>query len=87
MLKEKLMSAAGACVLVAGMAAVSEDVRAFVTNPFDGDPSTQLSLAGSGALRIANVMPDTLAFYAADHMALVFFGLGAIVLLGLMMRT
>jgi hypothetical protein len=87
MLKEKLMSAASACAVVAGMAAFNDDVREYVAGLFDGDALNHLSLARSSTLLTASVVPDTVAFYAADHMPLVFFGLGAVVLLGLMMRT
>jgi hypothetical protein len=86
MLTEKLMSAASGCAIVAGMAAFNDDVREYVAGLFNGDALNHLSLARTGTLT-ASVVPDAVALYAADHMPLVFFGLGAVVLLGLMMRT
>ncbi|MGH9256940.1 MAG: hypothetical protein ACRD3C_20460 [Vicinamibacterales bacterium] len=87
MLKEKFMSAASACAVVAGITALDDSVHQYVASVLGGDPLSNLSQLGGGTLRFANVMPNTLAFYAADHMLLAFFGLGALVLVGLMLRT
>ncbi|HEY5618660.1 MAG TPA: hypothetical protein VIK60_12010 [Vicinamibacterales bacterium] len=87
MFKERFLSAACACAVVAGIAALNDDIHQFVAGVLTGTALTGFPQVGGGTMRIANTMPNTLALYTADHMMLVFFGLGAVVLLGLMLRT
>ena len=87
MVTERFMSAASVGTLVAAITALNDDVHQFVVGALSGDPLTQLSFVRSSALHIDNVMTITLASYAADNMMLALFGLGALVLLGLMLRA
>lgn len=87
MLIERLIGAGSVCVLVAGIAALSDEVNLAVWGVIKGEPLVELSLGGWRLARIASMVTETLSSYAGDHTSLVLYGLGALVLVGLMLRT
>ncbi len=87
MLAERFMSAASVCVLIAAIVALNEHVSQSTSGALSGDLSTELSLAGGRVLDIANEITNSLASSTGNHMVLVLYALGALVLLGLMLRT
>lgn len=84
---EKLLSAGSLCAVVATITALNDEAQRILVSIVSGDPLTAMGFAGGGAFRINNAMTMTLGTYAADYMMLAFFGLGGVVLLGLMIRA
>ena len=62
---------------------VSRPVRAFVA----GDPVSQLSAVAGRAYRIGNLFTETVSIYTDGHTSMVFFGIIAVVLCGVLFRT
>lgn len=87
MVMEKLLSAGTLCAVVAIITALSDEAQRFVASVFSGDPLSGMALGGGGAYFVGNAVTMTLGTYAADYTLLAFFGLGGVVLLGLMLRT
>ena len=84
---EKLLSAGTLCAVVAIVTALSDEAQRILISTFSGDPFTAMGFTGGGALRIDNPMTMILGTYSADYMMLALFGVGGVVLLGLMIRT
>jgi hypothetical protein len=87
MVMEKLLSAGSLCAVVAIITAFSDEAQRFVASVVSGDVLTAAGFGGGGSLHVDNAVTMTLATYAADYTLLAFFGLGGVVLLGLMLRT
>jgi hypothetical protein len=84
---QRIVSGTSTCVLVGCVAVLSEKADGRVSAAFAGDPLTQLSLVGMRAQGFAAHLIDIAATYSGDHTFLVMFGLGALGLVGLMVRT
>jgi hypothetical protein len=87
MILEKVLSATGLCVLVTAMAAVNEQFGQFLAGLTRGELSTNVTFVGDRSLNMGRMVIATASSYTADNMTLVGFGVGAVVLLGLMMRS
>jgi hypothetical protein len=74
-------------VLVGCVAVLTEKADGRVSAAFAGDPLAHLSLAGMRAQSFAAHLMDVAATYSGDNTFLVVFGLGALGLVGLMVRT
>jgi hypothetical protein len=75
------------CLLAAGMALISDDVRGHVFNMISGDSATELSVIAAPARQVMHVVSSTFGDAKAAHGAVVAFGVAAVVLFGLMIRT
>lgn len=84
---EAIVSTASACTVVGVTVTFDDQVRGRISDFFSGDPLQGLSLAGAYTQRIARVATETATTYSTDHTPLVFFTVGAIVLVVLMFRT
>lgn len=84
MVAEKLLGTASVCAVIAAIVAISDEAHQFVGNVFEGGSLWDL---GSGPLSAGNFAMTTVAYYTADHLLLVMFGVGSVVFLGLMLKT
>jgi len=84
---ETLVSTASACTVVGGLATFDQQVRDGVLGLFTGQPLLELSLAGAYTQRMARIATETATSYSTEHTPLVFFTVGALVLVALMFRT
>ena len=87
MLRELFLSAASASVVVAAVAGLNDQAKQSVAGVLRVDVLTDFSSVGIRALGLARMVSETVGSYTGDHMALVGFGIGAVVLLGLMIRA
>ena len=74
-------------ILIAGIAALNDDVRRHVVNAVAGDRASELSLVAGPADRVVRAIYSTMHSYAGSDGTLLAFGLGAVVLFTLMIRT
>ena len=74
-------------ILVAGIAAFNDDVRRHVVNVVAGDRTSELSLVAGPADRVMHTIYATAHSYAGSDGTLLAFGLGAVVLFTLMIRS
>jgi hypothetical protein len=86
-LTESLLSAGGLCVLVAGTAAISSEAREHLLNVVSGDRASELATIAAPAHRAALVVAATLRDVHAAPGSVLAFGLGAVVLFILMIRS
>lgn len=87
MVIERLLGAGSVCMLIAVLAVSNEDINRFLAGLLSGDMSTGLFVLGWRTLRIVTSGTEPLVSYMSDHLALAGFGLGAVVLVGLMLRA
>jgi len=74
------------CVLLACIAVLSHGTGTPLTNLYRA-PLTELSSAGFHAQRFAGMAAETVTSYYEDNSALMSYGGGALMLVGLMLRT
>ena len=74
-------------ILIAGIAAINDDVRRHVVNVVAGDRASELSLVSGPADRVVHTVYAALHSYAGSDGTLLAFGLGAVVLFTLMIRS
>ena len=74
-------------ILIAGIAAFNDDVRRHVVNVVAGDRTSELSLVAGPADRVMHTIYATAHSYAGSDGTLLAFGLGAVVLFTLMIRS
>jgi hypothetical protein len=84
---QRIVSTVSTCVLVGCVAWLSEHADGRISAVLDGQPLTELSLAGGRVQHTAALLIETVATYSSDHTPLVLFGLGALALVGCMTRT
>jgi hypothetical protein len=70
--------------VLAGMAAIDETFRRQLSG-IVSDPSSALGLADTGTQQLTRVL-HPLMFQVSTHVPLVLFGIGALVLVGLLLR-
>jgi hypothetical protein len=87
MIIEKLLGAATMCALVTIMAAIDEKFGEFMSGLMRGELSSDVLFLSNRAVSFTRTVTDTLGTYTSDNFALVGFGVGALVLLGLMFRS
>ena len=83
---DTFVGASGLCMLVAGMAIISPDVRAHV-NALTGDPVVHVSALVSRALDSGNMLVRAAGGYTPDSTPFMGFALVAVVLTFLMFRS
>jgi hypothetical protein len=84
---ETVVSTASAFTVVGVVATIDQQVRDRMSDLFTGQPLLELSLAGAYTHRVARVVTETATSYSTEHTPLVFFSVGALVLVVLMFRT
>jgi hypothetical protein len=87
MLVEKLLGATSVCALVTGMAAVNDQTRYVVTGLMRGELIQNVGLPVSRAVALAKGATSSFLELTGDNMVITGFGVGALVLVGLMRRT
>lgn len=87
MIAERVISAASACTLLAAVGLFNDQVGQALHGVLNGRAGTEFSSLGN---RLVSLHRETLGIvgsYAGDNLWLVGYGLCALVLLGLMLRT
>jgi hypothetical protein len=87
MVVERLLSTATFCAIIGAIAAFNEECRRFLEGLVRGDASTGFSALGASTVRVITLRADPVVSYAADHLGLVGFGVVALLLFGLMIKT
>ena len=87
MLIERFVSAACLGVLVTAIAALNDQVSQSIAGVLQGGPSALVPLFGNRVLQIASTVTVIVGSYTGDNLPLVLFGLTALGLLGLMLRS
>lgn len=82
-----LVTTGSACLLLAGMAVFSDEVRRHVANLLSGDRSGELAKVIDHVGQVTRAVVAVLGDYRATHEPLVAFGLVALVLFVLMIRS
>jgi len=85
---DAMISTTSLCTLIAGVSIISPDVRAEIVKAISGDdPAGYFSAMASGAMDFAHMLSRTLADYRADNLPIMGFGIVALVLTVMMVRT
>jgi hypothetical protein len=87
MLIERFVSAACLGVLVTAIAALNDQVSQSIASVLQGGPSALVPVFGSRVLQSASTVTAIVGSYAGDNVPLVLFGLTALGLFGLMLRS
>jgi hypothetical protein len=69
------------------MAALNEQVAQFAVRAMNGEIGSDVTVLSERSLNMSRVALATARSYTGDNLALVGFGVGALALLGLMMRS
>jgi hypothetical protein len=83
---ERAVTAGSGCVLLGGVAVMSEDVRRSLTNVLVGDTATELASVTAPIHRLVNLATDTVGYQASEHGLMTFFAVAALGLLIFMLR-
>jgi hypothetical protein len=83
----RLISVGSVCALVGGIGALDDQVGRVVLAILRGESPSELSWLVARLLRVPREIAEAVGIYAGDHLALVGYALGALVLLALMLRT
>jgi len=84
---EVVLNLAVLCLLMAGMALINDEVRGHLVNVVAGDRATELSMIAAPVGNVTRVVFATLRQYQGADGSVLAFGVGAVVLLGLMLRS
>ena len=87
MLTERFASAACLGVLVTAIAAINDQVGQSIASVLQGEPSALVPLFGGRVLHSASTVTAIVGSYTSDNVPLVLFGLTALGLFGLMLRS
>jgi hypothetical protein len=81
-----VINAGGLCMVVVGIAAIDERVRAYLAGVLSGDPSSELVHASVRAQRFARIVMDTADAHGSEPMALAFIALASVLVGTFMLR-
>jgi len=84
---EAVLNVGALSIVVAGMAAMNDDVRRHVVNVIAGDRGTELSIISGPADHATRAVFSTLHSYVGSDATLVAFGVAAVVLFTLMIKS
>jgi hypothetical protein len=84
---ERFMIAGSGLVLLAGIVALDSTIRDRVKGLLTGNAGSEMSIASAYLQRMTGSALETMRYHGAEDTMLVFFAVGAIVLLVLMVKT
>ncbi len=84
---ERNLAAASGCGLLAGLAAANTSVRAELVGILRGESSSAVMMGVAEGQRAFRSFVETAGYHGSEHGVVVGFAIGAVVLVGFMLRT